>query len=284
MEKRVLNNGVEMPCRGFGVFQILNRDECEQAVEKALKTGYRLLDTASVYGNEKAVGAAISKSGIERKNLFVTTKAWVSEMGYERTKQAFHESLSRLGLEYLDLYLIHMPLGDYYGAWRAMEELYRKGLVRAIGVCNFEADRLMDLCYHAEVKPMIDQVELHPFTQHKELCEVAQQLNVQIEAWAPFAEGQNGIFTDKRLVDIGKKYGKTAAQVILRWHLQKGIVAIPKSIHEERIQENFDMMDFVLSDKDMALIEAMDSGRNLILDIRSKEEVTRLHNIPVIHD
>ena len=284
MEKRVLNNGVEMPCRGFGVFQILNRDECEQAVEKALKTGYRLLDTASVYGNEKAVGAAISKSGIERKNLFVTTKAWVSEMGYERTKQAFHESLSRLGLEYLDLYLIHMPLGDYYGAWRAMEELYRKGLVRAIGVCNFEADRLMDLCYHAEVKPMIDQVELHPFTQHKELCEVAQQLNVQIEAWSPFAEGQNGIFTDKRLVDIGKKYGKTAAQVILRWHLQKGIVAIPKSIHEERIQENFDMMDFVLSDKDMALIEAMDSGRNLILDIRSKEEVTRLHNIPVIHD
>lgn len=284
MEKRVLNNGVEMPCRGCGVFQIPNRDECEQAVEKALKTGYHLLDTASVYGNEKAVGAAIAKSGIDRKNLFVTTKAWVSEMGYERTKQAFHESLNRLGLEYLDLYLIHMPLGDYYGAWRALEGLYRDGLVHAIGVCNFEADRLMDLCYHAEVKPMIDQVELHPFTQRKDLCEVAQQLNIQIEAWAPFAEGQNDIFADKRLVGIGKKYGKTAAQVILRWHLQKGIVAIPKSIHEERIQENFDIMDFALSDEDMALIKAMDSGRNLILDIRAKEEVTRLHNIPVIND
>lgn len=218
MEKRVLNNGVEMPCRGFGVFQIPNQEECELAVENALKAGYRLLDTASVYGNEKAVGAAIAKSGIDRKNLFVTTKVWVSEMGYERTKQAFHDSLNRLGLEYLDLYLIHMPLGDYYGAWSAMEELYRDGLVRAIGVCNFESDRLMDLCYHADVKPMIDQVELHPFTQHKELCEVAQQLNVQIEAWAPFAEGQDGIFTDKRLVGIGKKYHKTAAQVILRWH------------------------------------------------------------------
>lgn len=284
MDKRVLNNGVEMPCRGFGVFQISNPEECERTVEKALKAGYRLLDTASVYGNEKAVGVAIAKSDIIRKNLFVTTKAWVSEMGYERTKQAFYESLNRLGLEYLDLYLIHMPLGDYYGAWRAKEELYRDGLVRAIGVCNFEADRLMDLCYHADVKPMIDQVELHPFTQRKELCEVAQQLNVQIEAWAPFAEGRNDIFTDKRLVGIGKKYGKTAAQVILRWHLQKGIIAIPKSIHEERIQENFDIMDFVLSDEDMAIIETMDSGRNLILDIRAKEEVTRLHNIPVIND
>lgn len=284
MEKRVLSNGVAMPGRGFGVFQIPNQEECEQAVENALKAGYRLLDTASVYGNEKAVGTAITKSGINRKNLFVTTKAWVSEMGYERTKQAFHDSLNRLGLEYLDLYLIHMPLGDYYGAWSAMEELYRDGLVRAIGVCNFEPDRLMDLCYHADVKPMIDQVELHPFTQRKELREVAQQLNVQIEAWAPFAEGQNGIFTDNRLVGIGMKYHKTAAQVILRWHLQNGIIAIPKSIHEERIQENFDIMDFVLSDEDMALIEAMDSGRNLILDIRAKEEVTRLHNIPVVNE
>ena len=284
MEKRVLNNGVEMPCRGFGVFQIPNQEKCELAVENALKAGYRLLDTASVYGNEKAVGAAIAKSGIDRKDLFVTTKAWVSEMGLERTKQAFHDSLNRLGLEYLDLYLIHMPLGDYYGAWSAMEELYRDGLVRAIGVCNFESDRLMDLCYHADVKPMIDQVELHPFTQRKELCEVAQQLNVQIEAWAPFAEGQDGIFTDKRLVGIGKKYHKTAAQVILRWHLQNGIVAIPKSIHEERILENFDIMDFTLSDEDKALIEAMDSGRNLILDIHAKEEVTRLHNIPVINE
>lgn len=284
MEKRVLNNGIEIPCRGFGVFQISNQEECELAVENALKVGYRLLDTASVYGNEKAVGAAIAKSGIDRKDLFVTTKVWVSEMGYERTKQAFHDSLNRLGLEYLDLYLIHMPLGDYYGAWSAMEELYRDGLVRAIGVCNFESDRLMDLCYHADVKPMIDQVELHPFTQRKELCEVAKQLTVQIEAWAPFAEGQNGIFTDKRLVGIGKKYHKTAAQVILRWHLQNGIVAIPKSIYEERILENFDIMDFTLSDEDNALIEAMDSGRNLILDIRAKEEVTRLHNIPVINE
>ena len=283
MEKVLLNNGIEMPCRGFGVFQI-PYSVCKQAVENALNAGYRLLDTASVYGNEKAVGDSIASCGIDRKDLFITSKVWVSEMGYKQTKKAFHESINRLGLEYLDLYLIHMPLGDYYGAWRAMEELYKDGLVRAIGVCNFEVDRLIDLCYHTEVKPMIDQVELHPFTQHKDLCEVARQLNVQMEAWAPFAEGQKGIFADNRLVDIGRKYNKTAAQVILRWHHQKGIVAIPKSVHEERIKENFSIMDFVLSDEDMANIEAMDTGRNLILDVHAKEEVTRLHNIPVINE
>lgn len=284
MKKTILSNGIEMPSRGFGVFQITNHEECKQAVENALNAGYRLLDTASVYGNEKAVGAAIAKSGIDRKDLFVCSKAWVSEMGHEQTRKAFHESLNRLGLEYLDLYLIHMPFGDYYGAWRVMEELYKDGLVHAIGVCNFEVDRLMDLCYHADIKPMIDQVEFHPFTQQKELCEVARQLNVQIEAWAPFAEGQKGIFTDKRLVAIGKKYHKTAAQVILRWHLQKGIIAIPKSVHEERIQENFNITDFALSDEDMTIIDTMDSGQNLILNVRSKEEVKRLYNIPVINE
>ena len=283
MDSLKLSNGVEMPSRGFGVFQIPNLAECEQAVSDALKVGCRLIDTASVYSNEKAVGAAIAKSGIDRKEIFVTTKAWVLEMGYEKTMQAFEDSLRRLGLDYIDLYLIHMPLGDYYGAWRAMEQLYDVGKVRAIGVCNFEADRLLDLYYSARIKPMVDQVELHPFSQRKDLCEVAKKLGVQIEAWAPFAEGQNHIFSDARLVAIGEKYGKTAAQVILRWHQQRGIIAIPKSTHKERIVENFAISDFTLSDEGMSIIDLMDLGRNLILDIRTKEEVERLYNIKVIN-
>lgn len=283
MEYLKLSNGVEMPRRGFGVFQIPDFAECEQAVGNALQTGYRMIDTASVYNNEKAVGEAIAKSGIAREELFITSKAWISEMGFNKTAEAFEETLGRLGLDYLDLYLIHMPFGDYYGAWHAMEQLYDEGKVRAIGVCNFEEDRLMDLCYNARIKPVVDQVEVHPYSQRKSLCNVAKHLGVQIEAWAPFAEGQNHIFTDEHLTEIGQKYGKTAAQVVLRWHLQRGIIAIPKSTHLERIRENFNIMDFSLTDEDMAMIDKMDTGRNLILDVHSKEEVERLYNIKVIN-
>lgn len=279
MSQIILNNGVKMPTLGFGVFQIPNQDECKKAVSDALNTGYRLIDTASIYGNELAVGEAIKESGIDRKELFITTKAWIPEMGYERTKEAFEKSLARLGLDYIDLYLIHMPFGDYYGAWRAMEELYGEGKVRAIGVCNFEADRLMDLCYNAKVIPAVNQVETHPFTQQKPLMEVMRKFGIQMEAWGPFAEGQKGLFTDERLCAIGKKYGKTAAQVVLRWHLQRGVIAIPKSTHQERIQENFNVFDFSLSEDDMNIIEDMDTKKPVILDVHATSEVERLYNI-----
>lgn len=268
MDYITLNNGVKMPMQGFGVFQVPDSDVCEQAVADALSVGYRLIDTASVYGNEQAVGNAIRKSGIPREELFITTKAWISEMGYDGTLRAFDSSLSRLGLDYLDLYLIHMPFGDYYGAWRAMEELYNAGRVCAIGVCNFEPDRLMDLCYNVKVLPAVNQVEAHPYTQ-------------QTEAWGPFAEGMNELFTDHVLSAIGRKYGKTAAQVVLRWHLQCGVIAIPKSIHKERMVENFSITDFMLSEEDMALIASMDTCRSLILDVKSPKETERLYSIDV---
>lgn len=268
-----------MPLLGFGVFQIPDAEECEQAVFEALQAGYRMIDTASVYGNEEAVGKVIVRSGLPREEVFVTTKAWISEMGYEQTLSAFERSLVRLGLDYIDLYLIHMPFGDCYGAWRAMEELYNSGRVRAIGVCNFEPDRLLDLCHNVRIVPAVNQIEMHPFTQQTEAMKIMSSLHIQPEAWAPFAEGKNGLFTDKRLVGIGQKYGKTAAQVVLRWHLQRGVVSIPKSVRKERIIENFAVFDFSLSQEDMELIARMDTGVSTILELHDPKEVERLYGI-----
>lgn len=279
MEYKILNNGVRMPLLGFGVFQIPDAEECEQAVFEALQAGYRMIDTASVYGNEEAVGKAIVRSGLPREEVFVTTKAWISEMGYEQTLSAFERSLVRLGLDYIDLYLIHMPFGDYYGAWRAMEELYNSGRVRAIGVCNFEPDRLLDLCHNVRIVPAVNQIEMHPFTRQTEAMKIMSSLHIQPEAWAPFAEGKNGLFTDEGLVGIGRKYGKTAAQVVLRWHLQRGVVSIPKSVRKERIIENFAVFDFSLSQEDMELIDRMDTGVSTILDLHDPKEVERLYGI-----
>lgn len=279
MDFKELNNGVKMPMQGFGVFQIPDATECERVVTDALATGYRLIDTASVYGNERAVGAAIRNSGILREELFITTKAWISEMGYEQTLRSFDVSLARLGLDYLDLYLIHMPFGDYYGAWRAMEELYSAGRVRAIGVCNFEPDRLLDLCHNVRVIPAVNQIEMHPYTRQSEAVRIMGELGVQMEAWGPLAEGRNGLFTDEILTGIGRKYGKSAAQVVLRWHLQRGVVAIPKSVHRTRMEENFNIGDFTLSVEDMAAIDVMDTGCSTILDLHAPAEVERLYNI-----
>lgn len=274
-----LNNGIEMPMVGFGVFQISDLTECEHAISKALEIGYRLIDTASVYRNEQAVGQAIKRSGIPRNELFITTKTWISEAGYEQTRKAFDASMKRLGLDYLDLYLIHMPFGDYYGSWRAMEELYERGKIRAIGVCNFEPDRLMDLCKNARVIPCINQIEIHPFTQQKKSFNVMNKHGVQAEAWAPFAEGLKGLFHNDVLSNIGHKYGKTVAQVVLKWHIQRGVIVIPKSVHEERIEENFNIWDFSLTAQELELIEQMDTGQSLILDLHAPEEVERLYNI-----
>ena len=277
MDFKELNNRVKMPVQGFGVFQIPDATECEKVVTDALAVGYRLIDTASVYGNERAVGTAIRKSGIPREELFITTKVWITNAG--ETLQAFEASLTRLGLDYLDLYLIHMPFGDYYGAWRAMEELYAQGRVRAIGVCNFEPDRLLDLCHNTRVIPAVNQIEAHPYTPQTEAIRIMQELGVQAEAWGPLAEGRNGLFTDDILIGIGRKYNKSAAQVVLRWHLQHGIVAIPKSVHRQRMEENFNIEDFMLTPEDMTAIASMNTGYNTILDLHAPEEVQRLYDI-----
>ena len=273
-----------MPLQGFGVFQITDFDTCERVVGEALSVGYRLIDTASVYGNERAVGAAIRRSGIPRNELFVTSKAWISEMGYDRTLQAFDASLDRLGTEYLDLYLIHMPLGDYYGAWRALEKLYASGRARAIGVCNFEPARLQDLCQHVQVVPAVDQLETHPYTQQRAAIRILQSLGVQLEAWGPLAEGRNGLLSDPGLSAIGRKYRKSAAQVVLRWHWQRGIVAIPKSVHRERMVENMAVGDFALTPHEMSAIESMDTGASTILDLHAPEEIERLYRIECSND
>ena len=235
MESVKLNNGVCMPMEGFGVFQV-PEDTCEQVVRDAIAAGYRLIDTAYSYQNEKAVGNAIQSCGVPREELFITTKAYIQQMGYEKTKEAFAESLDNLGLSYLDLYLVHMPFGDYYGAWRAMEELYEAGKIRAIGVCNFLPDRLLDLCYNAKVIPQINQIERHPHYQRAEDLALMQELGVQPQAWAPFAEGLKGMFTEPVLLKIAEKHGKTPAQVILRWNMQQGVIVIPKSVHKERME------------------------------------------------
>ncbi len=278
MQKVVLNNGVEMPILGFGVFQITNAGECERCVLDALQTGYRLIDTAAAYMNEKAVGEAIKKSGVARKELFITTKLWIQNAGDESTKKAFEKSLKRLQLDYLDLYLIHQPYGDIYGSWRAMEDLYREGKVRAIGVANFQPDRIMDLILHNNVVPAINQIETHPFCQQIETQKFLKENNVQIQSWGPFAEGKNNIFRNELLLSIGGKYNKTVAQVILRWLTQRGIVVIPKSVRKERIIENFNIFDFELSPEDMDAIVSLDTTKSLFFDHRDPEMVKWLGN------
>jgi len=276
MQNIVLNNGVEMPILGFGVFQVPDAEECERSVLEALRAGYRLIDTAAAYLNEGAVGKAIQKSGIAREELFVTTKLWVQDAGYESTKKAFDKSLQRLQLDYLDLYLIHQPFGDVYGSWRAMEELNREGRVRAIGLSNFPPDRVMDLILHNEVVPAVDQIETHPFNQQIDTQKFLQASHVQIESWGPFAEGKNSIFQNETLVSIAKEHQKSVAQVILRWLIQRGVVVIPKSVHKERIIENFNVFDFELGPQDMAAIAALDTGRSMFFDHRDPEQVKRL--------
>lgn len=283
MQKITLNNGVEMPMEGFGVFQVPDKSQCKTAVLQALDAGYRLIDTASAYMNEEAVGDAIRESGIPRKELFITTKLWIQDAGYEDAKKAFQTSLDKLGLDYLDLYLIHQPYNDYYGSYRAMEELYKEGRIRAIGVCNFYPERLVDLCMNATVIPAVNQVECHPFFQQKEAMAVMKEHNVQIEAWGPFAEGQKNIFTNDILTKIAGKYGKTTAQVILRWNIQRGVVVIPKSIHENRIQENINIWDFTLSEDDMEAIAQMDLGHSEIIDHFSANTAKYLNEFK-IHD
>ena len=258
-----LNNGVEMPILGFGVYQIPDYDECKRAVLDALETGYRLIDTAAAYLNEKAVGDAIKESGINRKELFITTKLWINNAGYENAKKGFEVSMEKLQLDYLDLYLIHQPFGDYYGSWRAMEELLENKKVRAIGVCNFYPDRLMDLAEHNKIKPAINQIETHPFFQREYDNEIMKNYGTQIESWGPFAEGRGDMFTNPILSEIGKKYNKSAAQVILRWLIQRNVVVIPKSVHKERIIENFNIFDFELYEDDMNKIKSMDTGKSL---------------------
>lgn len=279
MQTIQLNNGISMPLLGFGVFQITDAAVCEESVQTALQTGYRLIDTAACYGNERAVGNAVRSSGIPREELFLCSKVWIQDAGYDRTKASFAKTLENLQTDYLDLYLIHMPYGDYHGSWLAMEELYQTGKVKSIGVCNFLPDRLADLILSHTVVPAVNQIELHPFCQQAELRQMMQQYQIQPMAWAPFAEGQNQIFQNETLTNIGRKYDKTAAQVILCWLRQKQIVAIPKSVHAERIQENFLTKDFSLSSDDMRQIEMLDMHKSLILDIQSLEEVHRLHGI-----
>jgi 2,5-diketo-D-gluconate reductase A len=275
-EHATLNNGLKMPMLGFGVFQVSDLDLCEQSVLHALHTGYRLLDTAAAYRNEAAVGRAIRRSRLPREDIFVTTKLWVQDAGYGRTKQAFERSLERLQLDYLDLYLIHQPYGDVYAAWRAMEELYGEGRVRAIGVSNFEPDRLMDLIVHNDVVPAVNQIETHPFDQQREAQRFMDEQGVQLESWGPFAEGKHGIFQNEVLSAIAARHERTVAQVILRWLLQRGIVAIPKSVHDERIEENFDVFDFSISADDMEAIARLDTQTTSFFDHRDPKMVKLL--------
>jgi 2,5-diketo-D-gluconate reductase A len=268
MKHVVLNNGVKMPILGFGVFQIEDLAECERSVRDAIDVGYRLIDTAASYGNEESVGNAIKVSGVPREELFVTTKLWIADTGYEKTKRAFERSVKKLQLDYLDLYLIHQPYGDVYGSWRAIEELYREGRIRAIGVSNFHPDRVMDFIVQQEVLPAVNQIETHPFHQQVEAEKFLQENNIQIESWGPFAEGKNNIFHNEVLSSIAAKHGKSVAQVILRWLTQRGIVVIPKSVRKERMAENFDIFGFDLDASDMQAIAALDTGQSLFFDHR----------------
>jgi 2,5-diketo-D-gluconate reductase A len=271
MQKVILNNGIEMPILGFGVFQVPDLDECEKAVLDAIETGYRLIDTAASYLNETAVGNAIKKSGVPREDMFITTKLWVQDTGYEKTKKAFGKSLNKLQLDYLDLYLIHQPFGDVHGSWRAMEELDKNGKVKAIGVSNFQPDRIMDIITFNEVVPAVNQVETHPFNQQIEVQKFLIENKVQIESWGPFAEGRNNLFQNEILLSIAAKYNKSLAQVVLRWLTQRGVVAIPKSVKKERIIENFSIFNFELSPEDMEVITTLDSKTSSFFDHRDPE-------------
>ena len=276
-----LNNGIEMPLEGFGVFQVPDPAVCEQAVLDAIESGYRLIDTAAAYMNEEAVGRAIAKCGVPREELFITTKLWVQDASYEGAKQAIETSMKKLGLDYIDLYLIHQPMGDYIGAWRAMEEVYKAGKLRAIGVCNCYPHVLADICETVEVKPAVNQVELHPFFQQENALALMRGYGVHPEAWGPFAEGNHGIFTHPVLTAIGQKYGKSAAQVALRWNVQRGVTVIPKSVHKERMEQNINIWDFTLSGEDMAEIAKLDIGRSEIVDHSDPKFVQMLHQVKV---
>ena len=277
MDYVTLKNGVQMPKEGFGVFQIRDLDECERVVLDAIGTGYRLIDTAESYGNESAVGKAIAKSGVNRADLFISTKLWVTNTSYEGAKAAVDRSMENLGVDYLDLYLIHQAMGDYIGAWRAMTEAYKEGRIRAIGVCNFYPHRLADFCETVDELPAVNQVELHPFFQQENALSLMREYGVQPMAWAPFAEGKHGIFTHPVLTKIGEKYDKGAGQVALRWDMQRGVVVIPKSTHRERMEQNIDVFDFSLTDEEMREIAAMDIGHSEIIDHTDPKLVQALH-------
>jgi 2,5-diketo-D-gluconate reductase A len=271
MQEILLNNGVRMPILGFGVFQVTDLKECENGVISAIETGYRLIDTAASYMNETAVGSAIRKSGVSREELFITTKLWLQDTGYEKTKNAFEKSLNKLQLDYLDLYLIHQPFGDIHGSWRAMVELYKTGKVKAIGVSNFQPDRLMDLITFNEVVPAVNQIETHPFNQQIETQKFLTENNVQIESWGPFAEGHNNLFQNEILLSIAAKNKKSVPQIVVRWLTMRGVVAIPKSVKKERIQENFNIFDFELSSEDMEAIKTLDMKTSSFFDHRNPE-------------
>ena len=277
MEYTTLSNGVQMPLEGFGVFQIHDLDECERVVLDAIDTGYRMIDTAASYGNETAVGKAIAKTGVNRADLFIATKLWVTDASYEGAKAAIRRSMDNLGVDYIDLYLIHQAMGDYIGAWRAITEAYKEGKIRAIGVCNFYPHRLADFCETVDQLPMVNQVELHPFFQQEDALSLMREYGVQPEAWAPFAEGRHSIFTHPLLTKIGEKYGKGAGQVALRWNTQRGVAVIPKSVHKERMEQNLDIWDFRLTDEEMAEIAALDIGRSEIIDHTDPRLVQALH-------
>ncbi len=261
MEYITLSNGVKMPQLGYGVYQV-TKDECERCVLDALKAGYRHIDTAQAYFNEEEVGSAIQKSGIDRSEIFLTTKVWIEHYGYEETKKSVFESLKKLKTDYLDLCLLHQPFGDYYGAWRALEELYRDGYIRAIGVSNFYPDRLIDIASFSEIAPMVNQVETHPYNQQTEAQKWNEKYGAKLEAWAPFGEGRGGLFEDETLKGIGAKHGKTTAQVMLRWNIQRGVIVIPKSTHVERMEENLNVFDFKLDEDDMKKIAALDKKQS----------------------
>lgn len=273
MEYVTLNNGVAMPILGFGVYQIEDAAQCEQCVVDALSVGYRSIDTAASYGNEEAVGKAIQRSDVPRSEIFLTTKLWIQDAGYENTLRAFDKSLQRLQVDYLDLYLIHQPVGDVYGSWRAMEELNRAGRVKAIGVCNFHPDRLVDLVLHNDLAPAVNQVETNPFCQQISSAQLMHEYGVQVESWAPFAEGRNQMFQNPLLTSLAQKYGKSVAQITLRWLIQRTIIAIPKSVHKERMAENFHIFDFSLSPEDMALIATMDTAESQFFSHRDPEMI-----------
>lgn len=283
MQYVTLNNGNKMPLEGFGVFQITDPLECEKVVLQALENGYRLIDTAAAYFNEQAVGQAIRKSQIARQEIFVTTKLWIQDYGYDNAKKAIDTCLENLGLEYIDLILLHQAFGDYYGAYRALEDAYKEGKIKAIGVAIFYPDRLVDLCMNMEITPAVNQIECHPFFQREEDIKIAQEYGVQIEAWGPFAEGGHNIFQHPVLIKIGEKYGKSAAQVVLRWNIQRGVIVIPKSVHENRIRENIDIWDFELSERDMNEIRQLNIGKTEIIDHYSIP-VVKMLNTHKIHE
>lgn len=271
-----LNNGIEMPQLGFGVFQVTDLEQCEQAVVDAINSGYRLIDTAAAYQNEAAVGRAIKRSGVDRKDLFITSKLWVSDANYERAQKGIEQSLNNLGLDYLDLYLLHQPYGDVVGAWRALEEAYKAGKIRAIGVSNFYGDQLKNLELSNEVKPAINQIEVNPWYQQKSEVDFAQSDDIQVEAWAPFAEGKHEIFTNKVIAEIANKYGKSNGQVILRWLLQRGIVVIPKSVHKNRMAENINVFDFELKSDEMNALNNLDKGESQFFDHRDPRVIEQI--------